>query len=127
METIERNRGLRTRFMEGLYEEVGGVEGIPCGISKVGDRMGLRFRNDNDLNELLDTGQYLHHHGLLRMVGGGMMVALTHKGAVAVEAALSQPEQPTDYLGPVNNTTIGTMIGSQVQQVAPEPSKTSTT
>lgn len=50
-----------------------------------------------------------------RAVGGA--IAMTHRGVVEVERALSAPETPTTYFPPVVNILhVQNMVGSQIQQ-----------
>jgi hypothetical protein len=56
---------------------------------------------------------YLMNQGVVDGTRGG--VWLTHAGVVEVEAALSQPDRPTEHF-PVNITHIERMSHSQIQQ-----------
>lgn len=123
MERVGRSRELRTRFMEGLYEEANGTENVPRGVSLVAEKMGLRFRDPEDREQITSIISYLSGHGLVRLRAGGTIADLTHAGVMEVEAALSQPEQPTEYLGPMNNIYVHTMTNSQIQQSSPGASQ----
>jgi hypothetical protein len=107
MDTINERRLERFRFLKYLYERTGGSEAEHVPHADIAQHVGL------SQDQFRDAFQYLMHEGLINGTRG--TVCLTHAGVVEIEAALSQPDQPTQHF-PVNIIHIEQVSHSQIQQ-----------
>jgi hypothetical protein len=107
MDTIAERTAKRFRFLKYLYERTGGSETEIVPDVEAMRGSGLS-KHDFDL-----VCDYLLKEGLID--GTLDAVCITHAGVVEVEAALSQPDKPTEHF-PVNIIHIERMSDSQIQQ-----------
>jgi chitinase len=107
MDTIAEQKLRRFRFLKYLYERTGGSEAESVPHEDIAQNIGLS--QDGYRNVWL----YLAHEGLVDGTRGS--ARLTHAGVVEIEAALSNPDQPTVHF-PVNIIHIEQMSHSQIQQ-----------
>jgi hypothetical protein len=107
MDGIAEQKLRRFRFLKYLYERTGGreTEIVPDAEAMQGSALS---KEEFDL-----VCDYLLKEGLVE--GTFDAVCLTHAGVVEIEAALSQPDQPTEHF-PVNIIHIEQMSHSQIQQ-----------
>ena len=107
MDTVAEQELRRFRFLKYLYERTGGSETeiVPDAEAVRGSALS---KDDFDL-----VCDYLLKEGLI--AGTLDAVCLTHAGVVEIEAALSQPDRPTEHF-PVNIIHIERMSHSQIQQ-----------
>ena len=106
MDTIAEQKLRRFRFLKYLYERTGGSE-----TEIVPDAEAMRgsgLSKDDSIWYAIpaERGVDWGHIGC---------VCLTHAGVVEIEAALSQPDKPTEHF-PVNIIHIEQMSHSQIQQ-----------
>lgn len=107
MDTIAERTAQRFRFLKYLYERTGGSEAEIVPDAEAMRGSGLS-KHDFDL-----VCDYLLKEGSI--VGTLDAVCLTHAGVMEVEAALSQPDRPTEHF-PVNIIHIEQTSHSQIQQ-----------
>lgn len=107
MEGIAEQKLRRFRFLKYLYERTGGSETEIVPDDEAMRGSGLS-KHDFDL-----VCDYLLKEGLID--GTLDAVCITHAGVVEVEAALTQPDKPTEHF-PVNVIHIEQMSHSQIQQ-----------
>jgi hypothetical protein len=107
VDTIAEQKLRRFRFLKYLYERTGGSETEIVPDAEAMQGSGLS-KSDFDL-----VCDYLLKEGLIE--GTLDAVCLAHAGVVEVEAALSQPDRPTEHF-PVNIIHIEQMSHSQIQQ-----------
>ena len=65
---------------------------------------------------------YLHSEGLVKPMGAGINLSITHYGVIEVEKALIEPDKPTTHFLPLNqynNINIEVMNGGAIQQATP--------
>ncbi len=106
MGTLEERKLRRFHFLKYLYERTDGNEAAHAEVSY---HLGVSL-------EVYQTEfRFLAKQGLVDGTRG--IVHLTHAGVVEIEAALSQPDKPTEHF-PVNIIHIGQMYQSQIQQGA---------
>ena len=107
MDTIAERRLQRFRFLKFLYEQTRGSEAQNVPHDDIAQSIGL------SQDDFRDAWLYLSHEGLISGTRGS--TRLTHAGIVEVEAALSQPDKPTEHF-PVNIIHIEKMSHSLIQQ-----------
>lgn len=107
MDTINERRLQRFRFLRFLYEQTRGSEAQHVPHDDIAQSIGL------SQDDFRDVWLYLTHEGLIDGTRGS--ARLTHAGVVEVEAALSQPDKPTEHF-PVNIIHIEHLSHSQIQQ-----------
>jgi hypothetical protein len=107
---IEEKRKKRFQFMNALYNQVEGQELQIVDMFELGEELGFS-RDETD-----GTVEYLDGEGLLKYRATGGAIGITHAGVVEVEAALSQPERPTQHFPAFNVINIQNMVNSQIQQ-----------
>jgi len=107
MSGVSEQKLRRFRFLKYLYERTGGSETEIVPDAEAMRGSGL---SKDDFGLVCD---YLLKEGLIE--GTLDAVCLTHAGVVEVEAALSQPDRPTEHF-PVNIIHIEQMSHSQIQQ-----------
>jgi hypothetical protein len=110
---VEHRRSHRLKFMNALYRAAAGSM-TTVDADEVARDAGVPGEETDDL-----VG-YLQQEGLLELSDLGRdsaLVRITHLGTKEVEKAMLAPDAPTTYFPPAGNyITIGTMIGSQLQQ-----------
>ena len=107
MDIVAEQRLRRFRVLKYLYERTGGHELEHVPHEDVMQHVGLLE------DEFMPIFLYLMNEGLADGTRG--TVCLSHVGVVEIEAALSQPDTPTQHF-PVNIIHIGQMSHSQIQQ-----------
>jgi hypothetical protein len=109
--TMDDKHELRFRFLQALYEGTEGRTSSQLPMWQLGESLGMEREQVSDIVE------YLANQGLVQRRSFGGVIAISHAGVVEIEQALSDPETPTEHFPPIINiTTVGTMIGSQIQQ-----------
>lgn len=109
---IEERAQQRFQFLKTVYELTEGCPYSYVDMWKIGENQGLSPADtQNIVTWLFDEG--LLGDGSL---GGG--IRISHKGVQEIEAALSHPEQGTQYFPStvINIVNIGNMTNSQIQQ-----------
>ena len=109
MVPIDELKRKRFQFLHRLYEKSGGNEREMVDEFEFGDELGF------DRTETEKITQYLEGEDLIKYEARRAIV-ITHQGIIEVEAALSHPEEPSQYFPPVNIINIHHMEGSQIQQ-----------
>jgi hypothetical protein len=94
--TLEQQKAARFRMLEKFYKESGGTEDAIYDFAEIGEVLQL----PSELNTI--TYNYLVKEGLLKSVGIGGGVDITHSGIVQYEKAVSTPDKATEYFLPVN-------------------------
>jgi hypothetical protein len=107
VDTIAERKLQRFRFLKYAYETARASEFVTVPHEDIAQTVGL---SEDDYR---DAFRYLAQEGLAS--GSDKGVCLTHAGVVEVEAALSQPDRPTEHF-PVNIIYIEKMSHSQIQQ-----------
>jgi len=107
MDTIAERTIQRFRFLKYLYDTTEGSQSKSVSNTQVIQDLALSEETFKSVRA------YLFHEGLVH--GTAWDVGLTHAGVVEVEAALSQPDRPTEHF-PVNIIHIERMSHSQIQQ-----------
>ena len=92
---VERNKRNRNAFLCRLYKEAGGDKYKRVSIQKLGEELGLTYKDAVRVTTEL--------RGLVEIDGGAAVVRLTDSGILAAEAILSTPASPTEY--PLVDTT----------------------
>ncbi|MCP4486309.1 MAG: hypothetical protein GY820_03180 [Gammaproteobacteria bacterium] len=105
---INKRKEQRFRFLQRLYELTGGSELKRVFKTDVSDSLNI------DQQEVSNICQYLKGESLAEPVNRD--ISITHFGIMEVEAALSEPDKPTQYFPPVNIINIHNMEGSVIQQ-----------
>ncbi len=105
---INKRKEQRFLFLRRLYELTGGSELERLQISEVARSL------DIDRQEISNICQYLKGEHLADPMN--MAISITHYGIIEVEAALSDPDKPTQYFPPVNIINVHNMEGSVIQQ-----------
>lgn len=111
---IEQMRSQRFQFLHRCYEISGADELRHLSMFDVGKELGF------DKSVTMRIVQYLEGEGLIkfRTMGGG--IAISHRGVVHMERALSEPDAPTEYFPAVINIISAEQIlDSQIQQASP--------
>ncbi len=109
---IEQERKDRFRFLHRLWEVTGGDQYKSANVWAIGEELGFA-RAKSEL-----VFQYLVAEGLAQSQAFGGTIGISHDGVREVEAALAEPERPTDYFPAVNLISIGTMSHSTIQQAS---------
>lgn len=122
MTSVDEKRAQRLKFMRMLYDLTGGHKFTPVNSQTIGDELQLSGLETNHLVE------YLEDEGLAERMGMGTdqggPVAITHKGIVEVEQAMTNPSAPTHHFPPaINVLNIGSMTDSQIIQGSPSASQ----
>jgi hypothetical protein len=108
---LTEKKAQRLRFLHALYNATDGDGTQLVDMWELGQELGLQSTDTQKVAEYLDG------EGLIefRVLGGG--IAITHEGVVQVEAALSKPDEATQYFpAAINYLHIGSVVGSQIQQ-----------
>lgn len=117
IQEIQRKRFL---FLQHLYEVTGGDTFPDANLYELGNDLGFT----SDETDKIDN--YLTEQGLVEHIVYGGVISITHAGVIAVEAALTQPDEPTPYFPAVNIIQIKNMTGSQIQQGTQQSNQTVT-
>ncbi len=126
MNAIKEMKTKRFQFLHKLYELTGGDESELFSMFEIGEELGF----DRDLTVKIE--QYLCREGLISQGRGGLGtrdrdVGISHRGVKKIEEALDNPDRPTHYFpAAINITSIGTMIGSQLQIDSPGATQVAT-
>jgi hypothetical protein len=96
MDTLEAKKRQRFLFMNLLYEKTHGNQYEYVDMWALGKELGFT----EDQTQLIV--QYLGGKDLVDEKVGGA-IGITHYGVVQVEAALSKPNEPTQYFPPAVN------------------------
>lgn len=126
MDSTDRRKELRTRFMNELFEMAGASERNAVTTAEIAERLGLTFqRRHPDRGEVLDVAQYLEAEKLIEVLGNeARQVRLTHAGIREVEEAKNRPDEPTYHFAPINVVYAqGNITNSQMQQGSPGASQ----
>ena len=101
MNTIERKKAQRFQYLNLLYEKTEGNIYKPINRWEIGEELGWT-KQTTDL-----VVQYLFGEKLAEAftIGGGIVI--THFGNKEIEAALTNPEEPTTYFPPTINVFPG--------------------
>jgi hypothetical protein len=75
----------------------------------LGERIGLSDE------ESYQISQFLLNDGLIAFVSIIDQIAITHKGMLAIENALSKPQNATEYFPPINIFIMGNVSDSNIQ------------
>jgi hypothetical protein len=114
MFSLEEKQEHRLKLLHHLYEVTGGDRGRIVSMWEVGAEVGL------GREEIGLAMQYLVGEHLAKYEAMGGEIAITHDGVREVEAALSEPDEPTTYFPPaVNILNIRNNIGSPIVQGSP--------
>jgi len=108
-EKISEIQERRFRFLHMLYEISEGNELFSIDAFELGKQLGY----PHDETDRIDN--YLRGEYLVEGVAG-TRIAITHRGIVEVETALSKPDEPTRYFPPTNYIHVEHMTSSQIQQ-----------
>lgn len=116
MVDINKKQLLRLKFLDQLFDEVGGDTGPNVGSLAVGQAIGL-----SDYQEVDAIIHYLADEGLIEITTmgdeDGPTIELTHQGVVEIEQARTNPQKRTDHFPPlVNIINVQQMHNSQIQQ-----------
>jgi hypothetical protein len=106
---MEEKDRQRFSFMNALYHKTDGnyLQGVDP--FDLGGRIGL------SRTEVEGVVDYLTKEDLVEWSSLGH-ISITHSGVREVEDALRHPDRSTDHFPSVNILSVGTMIGSQIQQ-----------
>ncbi|MBY0315623.1 MAG: hypothetical protein K2Q26_08895 [Bdellovibrionales bacterium] len=100
MVDINRKQLLRLKYLNQLFDEVGGDAGVNIDSLVVGRAVGLdKFEHVNAIIH------YLVHEGLINITTmgtheGGPTIELTHQGIAEIERARTDPHTRTDLFPP---------------------------
>jgi hypothetical protein len=109
MDPITKKKTDRFRYLNALYDAVGGRQFTACQWVELGKEAGLTPQ------ESTDVALYLNDEGLIDY--SGQLVSLTHAGIKEIEYARTHPDEATEYFPPVVNIIhVGSMTNSQIQQ-----------
>ena len=108
-EKIREIQEQRFRFLHRLYEISEGNELFSIDAFELGEQLGY----PHDETDRIDN--YLRGENLVEGVAS-TRIAITHRGIVEVETALSKPDKSTTYFPPINYIHVEHMTGSQIQQ-----------
>jgi len=127
IEDLKEKKEKRWLFLRRLYDWNDGDESSLIHINRIGKELGF----DEDLT--IKIAQYLSGEGLIVVVIPTKVgrridfIRISHAGVVEVEAALDNPDRPTQYFPAVINiTSIGTMTDSQLQIDSPGATQVAT-
>ncbi len=122
MNPLEELKLKRFQYLKALYEETGGSSSAYVETPYVlGESLGF------PAHETMRIDEYLRGEGLVERLGLAGETTITHQGVVEIEAALSQPQKPTDHFPPVVNIlNVQQMYGSQIQQGTSHSSQSQT-
>lgn len=116
MVDINKKQLLRLKYLNQLFDEVGGDTGPNVGSLTVGRAIGLTGYQEVDA-----IIHYLADEGLIEITtmgdDNGPTIELTHQGVVEIERARTNPQSRTEHFPPmVNIINVQNMHGSQIQQ-----------
>ena len=120
IEDLKEKKEKRWLFLRRLYDWNDGDESSSIHINRIGKELGF----DEDLT--IKIAQYLSGEGLIVVVlpitiGRRMdFIRISHVGVVEVEAALDNPDRPTQHFLPFNIINVNQMTNSNIQQASPE-------
>lgn len=120
IEDLKEKKEKRWLFLRRLYDWNDGDESSPIHINRIGKELGF------DENLTIKIAQYLSGEGLIVVVlpstvGRRMdFIRISHVGVVEVEAALDNPDRPTQHFLPFNIINVNQMTNSNIQQASPE-------
>ena len=109
-DSIQEIRRKRFLFLQKLYEVTGANELESVNLYDLGVELGFEHGEADRIDD------YLRAEGLIEATGLGGTIGITHRGIVEVEAAMTKPDEATEYFPPVNFIHVEQMIGSQIQQ-----------
>ena len=107
---IQETQRKRFHFLQKLYEVTQGSQDEVINLNEFNEVLG--FSRD----ETYKIFNYLTEEGLTKSKYLGGFICITHQGIVAVEEALSKPNESTSFFPSLNYINIGTMVSSQIQQ-----------
>ena len=114
MKSLDEKKKDRFLLLNRLYERTDQPGLQLLKLSDIGQDVGL------DGLEALKTADYLSQEGLVNLFDDeGRIIAITHHGVLEVEAALSDPSQPTEHFPPLNIIYVENMNNSQIMQASP--------
>lgn len=99
----------RFLFLKMLYEVTGGDRFKGVSQEDMASELGL---DKQIANNIVD---YLADEGLIKRLTMHA-IGITHEGVVEMEAAISNPEEPTEHFLPVNIINVGQMVNSNIMQ-----------
>jgi len=111
MKTLDEKKRDRFLFLQHIYN-IKDQPGLQLfNLADIGESLGV------DRIEALTIADYLANEGLISLFDDeANIVALTHQGAVEVEAVLSKPTEPTEHFLPFNYIHVENMTNSQINQ-----------
>lgn len=111
MKTLEEKKKLRFLFLKEIYQRKNSADLQVEQTQEICELLGISF------NEGAFIAEYLSEEGLIRTFTElNDCVAITHRGIVEIEEALSEPEKPTEHFLPINIISVQTMTNSQITQ-----------
>ncbi|HSG30499.1 MAG TPA: hypothetical protein VLB82_03030 [Thermodesulfobacteriota bacterium] len=110
----------RLKFLEKLYKLSNGKSNVYFNTyyTKIAEPLGF------DIETATEIFAYLKHEGLIA-VTGGTKIALTHKGLLEYESAMTNPEKDTEHFpaGIINNyLNVGSNINNMQIQIGTKDS-----
>jgi len=97
MVDIKQKQQQRFLFLKKLYELAEDNRSMLYTYREVGELIGI------DPSTAEKAARFLQDQGLVKILSRDGSVAITHEGDLEVEAALAEPEKPTEYFPPVFN------------------------
>ena len=119
MNQIQERKKNRFAVMQTLYELTDGDQSIFIKVGELTQRLGYK---EEDFEEIKTIINYLERESLVKVLskmrnGFPLSVSISHKGVVETEAALSEPDRPTEHFLPtINVINVDTMNQSSIQQ-----------
>ncbi len=108
MESIEEKNRKRLEFLKLLYEKSQGIR-LPVHTEDLASELNFTEVETHTL------AKYLHDKGLIKL--SNLTSQITPDGVNEIEAALSKPDESTEYFPPVNIiNNYGSMHNSQIMQ-----------
>lgn len=107
---IQEKKKQRFQFLEKLYESTNGSSSGIVMMYELGQELNFDRNTTSNVVEYL-TGELLIEP---RTLGGG--ISITHNGILEIEAALENPNRPTQHFPAINIINIENMNGSSIQQ-----------
>lgn len=110
---IEKRKEKRLTVLHAIHEHVGDDQLKMVSMWGLADELGL----DHDrMRRVID---WLVGEGLVEHASMGGQISITHYGIKHIEAALTEPNEPTSYFPPaINIISAGKIVDSQIQQDA---------
>lgn len=110
MDEIEDLKKKRFLFLKTLYTKSHGNELTHFNKADIGKNLGF------EIFETTNIVDYLSGEGLIKFLGWGGEIGITHNGIIEVEKMLSKPNEQINHFPPLNIINIKHMENSQIQQ-----------